>query len=278
MTDLSKNRCVYCGMGFDEGEAVVYCPVCGTPVHRACWLEHGKCPNEELHAEGFQWKSAAEVHYENENGEAIRSFDASGEEADEVSEADLDEEKYMGVSERELSAFIGVKSVQGLYRLEIMKNIALTRKKMAFNIFSGILRPYYQLYKGMYALGAAVLFLEMLMAVPQMLYMFGYYTNNEQIINIVNGSDFYILTSVVYYVELALMIVLSLYGDYLYLRFAVRRIISVRKTCTDTPREEYFARLVHAGGTSWFRVIQGVVVQIILLIAMFLIFNGFISG
>lgn len=53
--------CPYCGKPFKGDDDVVVCPVCATPQHRECWVENGRCANEELHASGFSWerKSAA---------------------------------------------------------------------------------------------------------------------------------------------------------------------------------------------------------------------------
>lgn len=48
--------CPSCGKKFEQTDDVVVCPVCGTPQHRDCWNENGKCINEEKHSEGFIWQ------------------------------------------------------------------------------------------------------------------------------------------------------------------------------------------------------------------------------
>ncbi|MBR5234001.1 MAG: hypothetical protein IKW03_07305 [Clostridia bacterium] len=48
--------CPVCGIKFNENDDVVVCPICGTPHHRNCWNETGRCINEEKHAEGFVWQ------------------------------------------------------------------------------------------------------------------------------------------------------------------------------------------------------------------------------
>lgn len=50
--------CKGCQKPFDPVDDTVVCPVCGTPQHRACWLEHHACVNDALHAEGFVWRTA----------------------------------------------------------------------------------------------------------------------------------------------------------------------------------------------------------------------------
>ncbi len=48
--------CNVCGQPFAEEDDVVVCPVCGTPHHRACWMQTQHCVNEALHEQGFEWK------------------------------------------------------------------------------------------------------------------------------------------------------------------------------------------------------------------------------
>jgi len=53
--------CPYCGEQLLETEDLAVCPECGTPHHRACYKEHGKCANEHLHAEGFEWMPSEDM-------------------------------------------------------------------------------------------------------------------------------------------------------------------------------------------------------------------------
>ena len=47
--EVKNYFCPVCGNDFNEDDDVVFCPECGTPHHRACWMENGKCINENLH-------------------------------------------------------------------------------------------------------------------------------------------------------------------------------------------------------------------------------------
>lgn len=53
-------QCVSCKNTFTENDDVVVCPTCGSPHHRDCWLNEGKCANSALHEEGFVWKMPEE--------------------------------------------------------------------------------------------------------------------------------------------------------------------------------------------------------------------------
>jgi ribosomal protein L40E len=50
--------CNGCKKTIESADDIVVCPVCGTPQHRTCWLEHKTCVNEARHAEGFLWQAA----------------------------------------------------------------------------------------------------------------------------------------------------------------------------------------------------------------------------
>lgn len=54
--DFKNEKCDICQKMFRDGDDIVVCPVCGTPTHRSCFEQTGKCPNEEKHASGFEWK------------------------------------------------------------------------------------------------------------------------------------------------------------------------------------------------------------------------------
>lgn len=49
-------QCVYCNKIFTDSDDVVTCPQCGSPHHRECWEENGKCANDGKHSEGFSWQ------------------------------------------------------------------------------------------------------------------------------------------------------------------------------------------------------------------------------
>lgn len=49
-------ECPVCNKKYDETADVVVCPVCGTPHHRHCWHENGRCINEDKHIEGYIWQ------------------------------------------------------------------------------------------------------------------------------------------------------------------------------------------------------------------------------
>ncbi|MBQ4243788.1 MAG: DUF2628 domain-containing protein [Clostridia bacterium] len=53
--NYENKPCPVCGAHLHQEDDVVVCPVCATPQHRACWMENGRCVNEEKHASGYVW-------------------------------------------------------------------------------------------------------------------------------------------------------------------------------------------------------------------------------
>ncbi len=60
-----KDTCPICQNEIDNPTKVV-CPTCGTPHHRNCYSENGRCANDEFHAEGFIYEREPSVTYEAE--------------------------------------------------------------------------------------------------------------------------------------------------------------------------------------------------------------------
>ena len=55
MSKFTGVECLVCKKKFTDADDVVVCPECGTPYHRECYAEEGKCINEKLHEENKSW-------------------------------------------------------------------------------------------------------------------------------------------------------------------------------------------------------------------------------
>ncbi|MBQ8623790.1 MAG: zinc ribbon domain-containing protein [Oscillospiraceae bacterium] len=49
-------QCASCRAPFNKNDDIVVCPDCGTPYHRDCYKNEGKCINTLLHETGEEWK------------------------------------------------------------------------------------------------------------------------------------------------------------------------------------------------------------------------------
>ena len=56
---FEHDACPICGQQFSPSDDVVFCPDCGTPHHRGCWMQNGGCAHADRHDSGFVWQSSS---------------------------------------------------------------------------------------------------------------------------------------------------------------------------------------------------------------------------
>ena len=67
--DFFKYKCPVCDEQFKKGDDIVVCPECGTPHHRECYDEKGKCFYDDKHSEDFSFDEVLNENNENESVE-----------------------------------------------------------------------------------------------------------------------------------------------------------------------------------------------------------------
>ncbi len=67
MSNFINSECIVCKEKFKDGDDIVVCPQCGTPYHRECYQNEGKCINTKLHEENISW-SQKNGEQKQENG------------------------------------------------------------------------------------------------------------------------------------------------------------------------------------------------------------------
>lgn len=55
MTNYTGSKCICCEKRFTDDDDIVVCPSCGTPYHRSCYEEKGRCINDTLHDKNVSW-------------------------------------------------------------------------------------------------------------------------------------------------------------------------------------------------------------------------------
>lgn len=171
--------CPVCNNRFENSDNIVVCPECGTPHHRECYFENGKCANENLHITGFEF-----------NKTTVKDDAGNNEETETVkeeiffSDKDTQEEfeKFQNMREEEQNTYRGIaddinnKSSEqffidgkkaSYYEAAIGKNqkyyiprflvIDRTGKKAVVNFFAFLFPFAWSLYRKLYKISAAVL-------------------------------------------------------------------------------------------------------------------------
>ncbi len=248
-SDMALVRCDICGMAIEPDEEKVYCPECGTPMHRNCYESFGHCPHESEHALGYSWKAAHERSSEEllPPMTSIDGFDEFMERMQEnpmKNESSGEEITCCGVKQTELLHFLGMRSLSTPRFFALFMNMAITGKKVSFNFFAGLFMPFYQFYRKM--TGPAILMTAayFIMNIPQFVVQYNF---------VRGGTEMHIspellsIYNIMTYVGLIVEILVILFNDYIYMKWSVGKILSLRERYRNAPESEYMEALERAG-------------------------------
>lgn len=315
MEELKGIVCECCKKEFQKDDEVAYCPVCGAPVHLSCWKERGGCPFEEKHAEGFiyqipaktesapvnikingdvysgtQERADAQSYHTDGDGfdseeETVRRLrqllDNARENAakDGYNDEAYKAKKYDGVSEQEIAHFLNIDHPQKIYRFLTIKYMIENKRKVSLNFFAGILNPYNQFYKGMTALGLLLTLFNYIMGLPQLIiyYLAVWKENGAEIAADINQAALFNASTLLGMLQFAVVTLLCVFGDYLYITFMIKKIKAVRSRFTDDQSDEYMAALSNAGRAKPGLVAVGVLLQGLLTLVTFSVLSNWIS-
>lgn len=267
-------------MKFEENSDIVVCPQCGTPHHRVCYMVKNRCEYEDKHAEGYMWngylpdeivppenqpasspENTSEVKIKEEDLRPLinemMSNDSSSfgvffgnEETrkffNDMQNREIGED---GVSIHELAAYVG-SSIWHYGRAFSMFRGSTDGKKhfVSFNLFSGLFAPTFQFYRRMDLLGVAALAVLLL---PLLIAKFAFGDS-------IQSGGYFGPAAFLNLISTAMMVVLCLFGDYLYYRHAVSRIKKLRSNYEgDTMSDDYFLTLCEKGNPSFMRGFLG---------------------
>lgn len=165
-----------------------------------------------------------------------------------------------GVSGKELCYFAGRSIIHysqafNAFRSGVMKNGRLTPVKLFFNFCAGIFSPVHQFYRRMDILAIAILLARAIILVPSVLLFYA----SEKVMELSASavSVLNVLYVVGNFADLAITILLCIFGDYLYYRHCVKRIKKIRESFDDGRAEGYYSALTESGTPSKLRVVIG---------------------
>ncbi len=210
-------KCPVCGNVFSEGDDIVVCPECGTPAHRECWNNEGKCINEDKHGE-FTWTPTEAEHDEAEplnienpvpdssvsklcpfcsarNDEnALTCTNCGSPLTEEQSIPFMNEQFNQTGSEKEIDGIKVskiAKFVQVNYTRYIQKFSRISSKKLSFNWSALIFNPYWFFFRKLYYVGGIFLGVQVLLSVflSFLMMRLGLDTFFEEYANILASQD-----------------------------------------------------------------------------------------
>ncbi len=299
MSRFTDKLCPVCRIRFTEIDDVVVCPDCGTPHHRSCYAENGSCGVEQYHSAGFTWNGTLpdepdrptwqerQAHSDPHQADYpnISSTISQGIDIPEIHGLEDMPNPYFelyrqirrvtddevrgedGVSGKELCHFAG-KSVMhyaqafDAFRTGIKKNGINQPVKIFMNFCAGLFMPIHQFYRRMDLLGIALLMLAAVTALPDVLL---YYDETYAAISFDSETTSMLnsLAALANVVNIAAMLLISIFGDYIYYRFCVSRIKKIRTRYDDGKAEGYYAALTERGSPSKLRIVIGILAYLL---------------
>lgn len=258
--------CDVCGEELKPNDFIVVCPECGTPIHKECWDREHKCPNEARHIDDYDWneehrKSYAPPPMEKNTavfnsvseffGEINRNPLKSGETGEELT--------CCGVKQSELIAFLGSEKISTPRLFVTFMNMANSKRKVSFNIFSGLFFPLYFFYRRMMGPGIILSLISIILS-PIIIFVFKDYSvfmsNSANALAQTLAAYSYNMLPVAYALQFACI----LFTDYFYMKWCVRKILTIREICKDMPEEEYYRILGTKGKPSFLSAVIGFII------------------
>lgn len=286
MPDFTNKICPVCHAAFTENADIVVCPECGTPHHRVCYLAKNRCAFEELHKTGYVWnghlpeeapeqpsadtkpETAADPHhaeYPADSPQPKARIKIRPPEEFETAEEYYHQFEHIfnddargddGVSLRELCAFTTKSVIHYGNAFTVFRGDTTGRKSSVFvNFCSGLFLPVHQFYRKMDLLGVIVLAMCVLFSLPEMLFGSGLIDTGKLDVSV------QAMISLSYYLcnmlEILLMVILTMFGDFFYYKHAVKKIKKIRARFGENLGEEYYSALSESGRPSALRAVVG---------------------
>ena len=270
MQEYIGQPCIVCGEAFTEQDDIVTCPDCGTPYHRACWKQNGACINTALHEQGTSWIKQYQEQEKERLAQKRRDDEAEQAAAREFGESpalnpelydgihmsDTDpclgldpEEQLDGITVAEASAFIRTNT---FYYLPLFRLMKRTGKKISVNLLSLLCPHFYCANRKMWGSAMAALLLNTLLEIPSVIMLL----HKQMDVNIpwanVETSAFQVIYVVSFFLYIALSVIWGLRANYMYYRFAQRKIQSIRQESATPEMKQQ--KISAAGGTSLLNV------------------------
>lgn len=294
----TNEMCKSCGRTFTDGDDVVVCPECGTPYHRSCWQENGRCVNTALHASGVSWQQVREQesvrvqqmphppvcpHCQRINmiGAAfcagcgqplqqtpppppqpqvarpempmpqLRVDDVQIRPDQPYFGMDPDEEMD-GATVAELYDFVGKNQ---FYYLPFFLCVKRFGKKVSFNLTCLFFPSFYFAGRKMWGYAILLTILQLLLSVPAGILSLCEMDNYAHLAEVFHTSSslFQASSMLCNILDFGMSLVLSLFGNYLYYRFATKKVCAIKKRSTSWAqcRDAFCAE----GGFTWLGVL-----------------------
>ena len=234
--------CPACRELFTDTDDVVVCPECGTPHHRKCYRINGECVNKIRHGTEFNWntennKTKPEEFFKNTENSEDKNKD--------------------GCTLRELIDFV---DKNPLYYLPVFARIRNMGVRMSFNLSCFIFPQIYFANRKMWFWALLTSLISVILLIPTMLTFIanGVFDASNfpapVIAEIKNNADLInSLMEICNCADCIMRVLLCLFGNNLYYKFAVKSVKKVKSRSEDNINIK--EQLAMAGGTKFSNII-----------------------
>lgn len=271
MQEYVGQPCIVCGKPFTAQDDIVTCPECGTPYHRACWKQNGECINTALHEEHKSWIAQYREDEKERHAQERRTEEAEQAAARENGAApQLNPELYDGIRLRPDDPCLGLDPEEQLdgisvseaadfirtnrfYYLPLFRLMKRTGKRRSFNFLSLLAPQFYFANRKMWGSAMAALLINSLLEIPVEILLLKQQMDITLSWADVTTTTFRTIFAASFVLYFVFSAIWCLHADYMYYRFAQRRIRQIKKESSSP--EDAAQKIRTAGGTSLLNVL-----------------------
>ncbi len=162
-----KYKCPVCNNQFKEDDDVVVCPECGTPHHRECYIENGKCANADKH--GTNEPIEVEFVDVEEPIEEEANFSQTEEDTNEKQKVvqeifeEINNKKDYSLNGKHVSFYEAAIGKNQKFYIPHFMLMDKTKKAVSWNVAGFFVPLAWSLYRKMYKVAAIILALYVIM-------------------------------------------------------------------------------------------------------------------
>ncbi|MDO5559514.1 MAG: RING finger protein [Oscillospiraceae bacterium] len=296
MSKYSGEICTVCSKKFDQEDDIVVCPQCGTPYHRSCYQEAGRCINEKLHESHQSWKPQCNDNEEvkdekicprcsKQNAHDASECSGCGARLDDanikpgLNDADFIKidlsDQYFGMNPDEKMDDEGTVTLgevgdyvknNKLYYLSVFKRIRSSGIKISFNIFAFFFPNYYCASRKMYLWSGILTLLSLVFSTPEFIdALAGFGSVTAGFAGDINTKGLF--AGILYSCNIITRILFGLFANNIYYRHTINKLKKFRAASKDSA--QYRFRVRSEGGTSIVSVIIIMLIEATLVLIAF---------
>ncbi len=157
--------CPVCKNAFEEDDDVVVCAECGTPHHRDCYNQNGKCINEDKHGTNepievefldVEEEKVSDIFSENESSANEPQKNNTQQVVEEIFEEINNKGKDFSLNGKHISFYEAAIGKNQKYYIPRFMLIDKTKKGVSWNIASFFVPLAWSLYRKMYKIAALI--------------------------------------------------------------------------------------------------------------------------